>query len=242
MNIPEKEKKGPAGKKTAGDKVADLETVGRKKTCGKATGKEKTCGKTTGKETACGKTAGKEKACGDTTGKETVCGDTTGKEMACKIALGHRAGSVPCLIRTMVREDCPDVHDLLKACFRDPWSLDSLYGMFQVTGYLCLLAVEKSSGRILGFAGLKSVLDQADITDVAVAESSRGRGLGGKLLCCLLDQAWEQGVREVFLEVRASNEPALALYTKAGFVSVGLRKNYYAGPAEDGIVMRWSRE
>ena len=149
-----------------------------------------------------------------------------------------------CEIRPMVREDCLAVHSLLQEAFQKAWSLESLEEMFRVPGYLCLVAAEakENGGRIHAFAGMKSVLDEADITDVAVLKSDRGLGLGTATLSCLMEQAAERGIRQVFLEVRASNRPALALYQKTGFIPAGCRKNYYQDPAEDALLMKWSRE
>ena len=147
-----------------------------------------------------------------------------------------------CQIRQMVRNDCRAVHSLLQESFHDAWSLDNLEEMFCGPGYLCMVAADAEGGRIHAFAGMKSVLDEADITDVAVLKRDRGLGLGTFLLRCLLDQAAGNGIRQVFLEVRASNRAALALYKKTGFLPAGRRKNYYRNPEEDALLMKWSRE
>ena len=151
-------------------------------------------------------------------------------------------GGTSCHIRQMVRDDCHAVHSLLQESFQDAWSLENVEEMFRVPGYLCLVAADLKGGRIHAFAGMKSVLDEADITDIAVLNSDRGLGLGSFILRRLLDLAAEKGIRQVFLEVRVSNRPALALYKKMGFVPTGLRKKYFRDPVEDALLMQWSRE
>ena len=150
---------------------------------------------------------------------------------------------VSCQIREMVWEDCRAVHSLLQEAFQKAWSLESLEEMFRVPGYLCLVAAEtkEDGGRIHAFAGMKSVLDEADITDVAVRKSDRGLGLGTSIFSCLMEMAAKRGIRQVFLEVRASNRPALALYKKTGFTPAGLRNNYYQEPVEDALLMKWDQ-
>lgn len=171
------------------------------------------------------------------TGEKETWHDGTGASVTSRKSRTAEGGS-RWRIRVMVQEDCLHVYRLLKACFRDPWSLESLEGMFRVPGYLCLVA--EKEGKIHGFAGMKRVMDEADITDVAVLEEDRGLGLATDLLTRLLTMAAARGTGLVFLEVRASNAAALALYRKTGFASAGLRKNYYRDPVEDGLLMQWS--
>ena len=123
-------------------------------------------------------------------------------------------------IREMTKEDCEAVWELQKTCFTVPWSLDSIRAMFGTPGYLSLIAME--DGILTGYAGIKQVLDEADITNVAVHPDRR-----------------RQGVRRIFLEVRDSNEAAQRLYAQAGFQMVDRRKHYYEKPVEDACIMLW---
>lgn len=79
--------------------------------------------------------------------------------------------------------------------------------------------------------------DVWEIVDVAVREDLRGRGIASKLLEKTLREARDLHTMSCFLEVRAGNTPALALYGAAGFRRVGLRKGYYSAPREDALVM-----
>ena len=92
--------------------------------------------------------------------------------------------------------------------------------------------------RIVGYAGINAVGPEADIQTVAVAPDAQGRGIGGRLVRALAERARDRGVRLLHLEVRADNEPALALYRRLGFEPVGRRRDYY-GPGQDGISMTW---
>ncbi len=78
----------------------------------------------------------------------------------------------------------------------------------------------------------------ADIQTIAIAEASRGRGRGRALLRALLQTARDRGAREVFLEVRADNPTAAALYASEGFVEIARRPRYYQPDDVDAIVMR----
>ena len=140
-------------------------------------------------------------------------------------------------IRPMEKEDSPAVRDLLASCFSRPWSLQSLEQMFDREGYYNLLAV--SEGQIIGYIGMLAVMDEADITNVAVAPPWRRQHLGDRLLAALLETAKEHGIMHIYLEVRSSNQAAIGLYKKAGFTPAGIRKAYYQNPAEDAVLMRW---
>lgn len=93
---------------------------------------------------------------------------------------------------------------------------------------------------IVGYAGLRSLEGAADsdVQTIALDESVRGRGEGRALLRTLLSAAVARRARETFLDVRADNVPAIALYRSEGFVEIGRRPGYYAVDGTDAIVMR----
>ncbi len=93
--------------------------------------------------------------------------------------------------------------------------------------------------RIVGFAGMWIVCDEAHITTIGVAPEYRGQGLGEWLLVHLIEEAIARHARWLTLEVRVSNEPAQTLYRKYGFSVQGTRKRYYSDDNEDAYIM-WS--
>lgn len=141
------------------------------------------------------------------------------------------------VIRTMSERDSSAVWELEKKCFSVPWSEESIRAMFSEKGYWNLTA--RDDGSLVGYIGMKAVLDEADITNVAVDLDRRRQGIGKMLLRGLLAKAGELGIRRIFLEVRVSNTAARALYEQAGFRTVDVRKNYYEKPKEDAYIMVW---
>lgn len=141
------------------------------------------------------------------------------------------------VIRTMSERDSSAVWELEKKCFSVPWSEESIRAMFSEKGYWNLTAMD--DGSLIGYIGMKAVLDEADITNVAVDPDRRRQGIGKMLLRELLAKAGELGIRRIFLEVRVSNTAARALYEQAGFRTVDGRKNYYEKPKEDAYIMVW---
>ena len=93
---------------------------------------------------------------------------------------------------------------------------------------------------IVGFLILSTVLDEAEILQVAVSENLRRNGIGSELMDEVFGWCEKNGISQIFLEVRESNFPARAYYKKYGFIENGLRKNYYQNPAENAVLM--SRE
>jgi [ribosomal protein S18]-alanine N-acetyltransferase len=104
-------------------------------------------------------------------------------------------------------------------------------------GYIC--SVDDAGGGIRGYAILMPVLQEAELLNIGVAAGQQRKGLGRALLLEMLDVACEKNMLRVFLEVRASNAAALALYRSTGFVGVGVRRGYYqnANGSEDAITM-----
>jgi len=121
--------------------------------------------------------------------------------------------------------------------FPAPWSKESyLYdlGENKLSYYVgCFL-----EGKLLGYAGVWIILDEGHISNVAVHPDYRRKGIAEKLVMELVEALKKRDSRCLTLEVRASNEPARALYEKLGFVQVGLRKNYYRNPREDALILR----
>ncbi len=91
--------------------------------------------------------------------------------------------------------------------------------------------------ELLGFAALHRLGDDAELWNLAVAPQHRRRGIAQALFQEARQRLLLQGARRIFLEVRASNAPALGLYSKVGFQSFMRRKDYYQNPREDALVL-----
>ncbi len=92
-------------------------------------------------------------------------------------------------------------------------------------------------GKVAGYGGLMFVADEAHVTNLAVAPDLRRQHLGARLLAHLAQESTRRRCQAMTLEVRASNVAAQQLYRKFGFVSAGVRRNYYAETGEDAIIM-----
>lgn len=141
-------------------------------------------------------------------------------------------------IRPMKAEDLPEVSRIESEIFSMPWSQKGFEDSLKKedTTYLTVLL----RGKIVGYCGLQQVLDEADITNVAVLAPYRRWGIGFAMLDELLRCAKERGVVNFTLEVRESNAAAIALYEKLGFENCGIRKNFYEKPTENAVIM-WKR-
>lgn len=136
-------------------------------------------------------------------------------------------------IRAARPEDLAAVFSLEKACFSDPWSQPLLEkSLTDQTLFLIACTEEKLAGYFLGAL----VLDELQIFRVAVAPAFRRKGIGRGLLT---EAAKRSGAALAFLEVRASNAGAIALYRSCGYEEIGVRKNFYTAPREDAVMMKW---
>ena len=139
-------------------------------------------------------------------------------------------------IVTMTSDHVPQVAALEKECFSDPWSQRSVAS--ELENPLALWLVWEEDGKVLGYIGSQTVLDETDMMNVAVSAQARRRGIAQALVEDLCDRLRQRGSQCLTLEVRASNAPAIALYEKLGFRQVGRRPNYYSHPKEDGLILR----
>jgi ribosomal-protein-alanine N-acetyltransferase len=135
--------------------------------------------------------------------------------------------------------DAPTLARLHKASFHRGWDVGEFE---QLLADRSVLAHRLRMGRtVAGFIFSRMAADEAEILSVAIAPSMRGRGLSGPLVRTHLRYLAGSGIRTVFLEVEENNQPARALYAKAGFNTVGRRERYYkddSGAQLNAIVMR----
>ena len=140
--------------------------------------------------------------------------------------------------RTMRWWDVEHVAALERELFaQDPWSAEQLWGELAHVPETRWYAVHEDDAGIDGYVGLFAVPPEGDVQTIAVAPRSQGHGLGRELLDTLVAEAVRRGCTQLFLEVRADNEPALMLYAHAGFEPQGRRANYY-GQGQDALVLR----
>jgi ribosomal-protein-alanine N-acetyltransferase len=116
-----------------------------------------------------------------------------------------------------------------------PWSETSFRNEFENAQSIFLVGLE--SGVLVGYAGLWKVVDEAHIINVAVDPARRNQGIGCRLVVEALLRARTEGMLCATLEVRASNEIAIRLYERLGFVRAAVRRAYYSDNHEDAIVM-----
>ena len=140
-------------------------------------------------------------------------------------------------IEAMRREDIPEVLLLEREAFGQmAWQADDFEAAIASKCDVPLVIRTTATG-IAGYAVLRIIAPEAEIENICVAPACRRTGAGNALMDEMLRLAAEQDAKRIFLEVRAHNEPAKALYLKKGFVESYRRKNYYQGPTEDAIIM-----
>lgn len=131
--------------------------------------------------------------------------------------------------------DIPFVAVLEKNNFSTPWTKEELKK--HLADYPHTFFVAKAKERVMGYIGFSPSYETADIITLCVEESFRRQGIAEFLLCFLLEKCKNLNIQKVFLEVRESNFPAIALYQKMGFYDISVRKNYYLNPVENARVL-----
>jgi ribosomal-protein-alanine N-acetyltransferase len=143
------------------------------------------------------------------------------------------------LIRPATPADLPALRSIeAHAASAAHWSDQDYQRLFRPEPSRLALVIEDGSPQ--GFLIAKQIGPEWEIENIAVAEADQRRGLGSMLLAHFLDLIRQQQAESVFLEVRASNAPARALYKKHGFTETGRRRSYYQHPTEDAVLCRFS--
>ena len=135
-------------------------------------------------------------------------------------------------IRKAVSADLEAMFEIEQACIADPWSMAAFESSFSANGALFLVA-EAENGEVCGFLTANAVLDEISIYNIAVKDGFRRLGIAS----ALISELEKSEPYRIDLEVRESNASAIALYEKCGFEQVGMRKNFYAKPTENAVLM-----
>ena len=128
-----------------------------------------------------------------------------------------------------------EVAELEKLCFSSPWSAQSLELLTRDGIGMGVVYVQ--DGKVVAYGGMLCVVDQGQITNIAVHPDYRRRGIGRAITGALLKHAMDEKFEEVTLEVRKSNEAAQAMYRSMGFRAIATRPGFYSKPTEDGVIM-----
>lgn len=138
-----------------------------------------------------------------------------------------------CNVTKMTAEHIAVIARLEKECFAEPWSETALAEELANPDSHFLVAV---CGEVAGYIGVQEICGEAYITNVAVFNKHRKKGIGRMLLKAAEEGAKSRNCDFITLEVRVSNSPAISLYESESYEKVGLRKNFYASPTEDGAI------
>lgn len=135
----------------------------------------------------------------------------------------------------MQSQDVGAVCEIERACFSMPFKEGDFFEYLE--NPLWTLLVARCNGVAVGYISYMVIASDADLVNIAILPSFRGKGLGKALLNALILDAKERCLECVHLEVRKSNEVAIKLYTKLGFEVVGESKNHYSNPTENALRM-----
>lgn len=139
------------------------------------------------------------------------------------------------VVRRVQEADLPIVSAMEKEIFTMPWSEQGFRDALAMP--TTLFVVAEQGERIVGYCVAYFAADEAEIMNVAVSPDVRRQGIAHGMLEYVLSAARDAKTRHVVLEARVSNEPAIRLYERFGFRFLGVRKDYYEAPHEDGYVM-----
>lgn len=141
----------------------------------------------------------------------------------------------PLSIVAMERKHLREVLEIERESFSTPWSEESFLN--EMSGYGCGAYAALMDGEVVGYICTSRVFDEGHILNLAVAPAWRRKEIAKALAKRGLDELKAGGCLRVYLEVRVSNEAAIALYEGFGFKPAGIRKTYYVLPEEDALVM-----
>ena len=139
----------------------------------------------------------------------------------------------------MEKAHLSDVAALEKLCFAEPWSENSLSLLLRDGGVGFVVCEEN---RAVAYGGMLCVAGEGQITNICAHPDARRRGYGRAVMEALIGYADQNALFEISLEVRESNEAAIALYRALGFAVCGTRRNFYQRPTENALVMVWRRD
>lgn len=139
------------------------------------------------------------------------------------------------IIRRMTLADVDGVAAVEAATFPTPWSREAFVSEMKNVAARYLVA--ERDGVVIGYAGAWIILDESHITNIAVLQAERGKGIGRALTAGLMQYLSNLGAAYATLEVRKSNEVAQNLYKSLGFIKLGVRKRYYEDNDEDALIM-----
>src|SRR5574344_385942 len=140
-------------------------------------------------------------------------------------------------IRARTKKDVENVVKIEAEAYGEHhWGKDSFYGELsnELAHYFCATDV---NDVILGYSGIWGILDEAHITNIAISPDFRRHKIGEALLVNMINFCMQNEIKYITLEVRVSNAPAISLYEKYGFKSLGTRKGYYQNNNEDALIM-----
>ncbi|MCM3873328.1 MAG: ribosomal protein S18-alanine N-acetyltransferase [Pyrinomonadaceae bacterium] len=147
-------------------------------------------------------------------------------------------------ISTMTEHDLLEVVEIEEHSGLSRWGWAAYYAELQASNRELMLVArvlrpleQVTTDQIAGYIVARLAANELHINNVAVRVEYRRRGIGSALLTRILEQGRRLDATEAFLEVRAGNSLAQALYEKCGFTSVGRRSNYYSAPLEDALIM-----
>lgn len=138
-------------------------------------------------------------------------------------------------INKMTIEDLKSIKNILASDFDNFWSFDVLEDELECDNSYVIVA-KNTDNTIVGFAGLKTILDEADIMNIVVKKDFRHNGIGSILLENLINYSKNTNMKTITLEVNENNLSAIRLYDKFSFDKLGIRKKYYNGES-DAIIM-----
>ena len=143
---------------------------------------------------------------------------------------------LPARLVPMAHGHLPQILEIEGLCFSETWHEADFTRLIENPDAYCLTAL--AGERVVGYSCLWVVIESSELGNLAVHPDFQGRGVGARLLERNLRTCRKRGVVAVFLEVRASNRRAIALYERYGFKGIGLRKRYYGHPPEDALIMK----
>ena len=136
----------------------------------------------------------------------------------------------------MSYEDIPEVARLERSAFSQPWSESGIRTYYDSGSTLFIVA--KHKGHVIGYGAVMRVIDEGNLISLIVDEDYRRMKIAKEILDILYDLSAKNGVLNIFLEVRSSNEAAIALYEGDGFEQIGIRRGFYDRPKEDALLYK----